>query len=751
MIGNRFPDNKTYPNSTGSNRQKILSNSPGAEEYPNDESILSSTIAKRVLPYLTLDSLSEQEKAEIMRLSDRLFSSVQEHGLLYNHNVNIRSFVDHHVKDDNTQQSFKSEAYKLFAGCFLEHLNSEECLINKNDAVALALCDNHIFSSCGFEGQLELLSISERSDKLTIPTRILYRTMIQDEMFREKEENAFLEVLKKANPIKQLQLLPVMSECKQFCHKDGQKTRDDFKQILLDFWKHLDTTPNDAKRTKIIDDITSLKTNDEIMLENIESAFDFLLLDEKTTPLVRILVHEFKSETNTPFGDIAYSKKYAFDGYDVHEADLLNIARHPMINKKVNEELGLNLLDISLDAQVQLLKFMTEAGDTRFNSLCSALHNVKPELRLKLAENFLAADFGEDFGDSLLTIASSESLSDEDKERILDSISSCRESISSITSLYQEIDGGEFAKEYTRAANERLTDAIMAFSQIAETGSAEADLGWAGNISLSFNDAIEALEYEMKSLSIISGTFNDIISGAEGVYVERFMSPDESHNRSFYNLFSPNHGHMLLYTRPEGAGEFDPSTEYGKYRNRYNEEDNVGVEASISIIVDPIEPFELPVPYRPTKRVFRMLGEDQNLITRMMHKVSAIRLDREGRAPNSAPDDAGRNPTNPIGTISVDLAAILDGEDMPSGKIARLFSVGNKIRAEKRGESEFSLNHNTNWFNQDRYGTSDGFNKLVDYLDSQMVMLCAIHPPKLREGFAGSKRRSRGRIAAKVA
>lgn len=748
MTGNSFPGNKTNSNSIEPSHQNISNNDPDTKDLTNNESILSSTVAKKVLPYLTLDLLSEQEKAEIIRLSNAFFDSVQKHGLLYNHNIGIRSFVDHHTKDGNKQQSFRNEAYKLFAGCFLEHLNSEKCLVDKNDAVALALCHNHIFSSCGFEGQLELISISERSDKLTIPTRLLYRTMIEDERFRKKDENAFLEVLKKASPIKQLQLLPVMGECKQFCRNDGQKTRDDFKKTLLDFWKHLGTTPDEAKKTKIIDDITNLKTNDEAMIENIESAFDFLLLDKKTTPLIRMLANELK---NAPSDSIIYNKRYTFDGYDAYEADLLNTARHSMINKKINEKIGLNLTDISLDAQVQLLKFMTEAGDTRFNSLCSALHNVKPELRLKLAENFLATDFGDDFGDSLLTIASSESLSDEDKERVLDSISSCRESISSITSLYQEIDNGEFAKEYTRAANERLTDAIMAFSQIAENGSATADLGWAGNISLNYDDAIKALEYEMKSLEIISGTFSDVTSGVKGAYAERFMSPDESHNRSFYNLFSPNHGYVLLYTRPEGAGEFDPSTEYGKYRNPYSEEDNVGVEASISMIVDPIEPFELPVPYRPTKRVFRMLGENNNLITRMMNKVSAIRLDREGRAPNSNPNDTGRNPTNPIGTISVDLAAILDGEDMPSGKIARLFSVGNKLRAEKRGESEFSLNHNTNWFNQDRYGTSDGFSKLVDYLDSQMAMLCAIHPPKLKEGFAGSKRRSRGRIVRKAA
>ena len=53
-----------------------------------------------------------------------------------------------------------------------------------------------------------------------------------------------------------------------------------------------------------------------------------------------------------------------------------------------------------------------------------------------------------------------------------------------------------------------------------------------------------------------------------------------------------------------------------------------------------------------------------------MNKVSAIRLDREGRTSEMAADDPNRSPINPEGIVSVDLAAIGDRADTPSGKIA---------------------------------------------------------------------------------
>ena len=432
-------------------------------------------------------------------------------------------------------------------------------------------------------------------------------------------------------------------------------------------------------------------------------------------------------------------------GIDTNSMQYLNaVHRNDIVKQAIEARLGLKLANITLLAQVQLLKFMSEAGDTRFDSLCSVLHDIdNQELRLKFAESFLAADFGDDFGDSLLVIAESSLISDEEKEKILDNISSCRQSIAKITSLYSDFDGGDFAKEYVRAANERLTDAITVFARIATSGSAAADLGRFGQSNLGYNEAIEALQYESKSLGIIAGTFDDVLSGKEGAFAERFMSPDIDHNRSFYNFFSPNHGYVLVHTRPEGAGSFDPTIEYGKYHRASNlNASNVGTEASISIIVDPVSPFSLPSPFRPDHRKVHDKGFYD---IRTMNKVSAIRLDREGRIPGKSADSSERNPINEVGTVSVDLAAIGDRPDTPSGKIARLFSVGNKIRSEKRGEPDYSLNHNTNWFNQSRYGTTEGFRKLVNYFDSMAVALCEVAPPNLGEGLTGAKRRARGR------
>ena len=184
---------------------------------------------------------------------------------------------------------------------------------------------------------------------------------------------------------------------------------------------------------------------------------------------------------------------------------VLNFAHDVRFRGLIEDKLGFDLAEVPLNSQVQLLKYMTEADSGRFDKLCSTLNGIDEKLRLKLAENFIAADFGEDFGDSLLAIAGSEKLSNREKEQLFDTMSACRESITSVTGLYEGYDGGEFAREYRRAANERLTDAIAVFEKIARDGVAEADLDWAGQPNYDYAAAIEALGYEAKSLEIISG------------------------------------------------------------------------------------------------------------------------------------------------------------------------------------------------------------------------------------------------------
>ncbi len=485
--------------------------------------------------------------------------------------------------------------------------------------------------------------------------------------------------------------------------------------------------------------------------------------DQKVAPLIKIFAEDFElyiEQQNAENGTVEYYEEYSpqpsynidTSGLDQESAYLLEVIydeSFPDIKTLIEQKIGnIDLANLSIDAQVQLLKYMTEADNKRFNYLSQTMQKIDRDLRPILAESYLAASFGEDFGDALLDIANSKILNTEQVKEILLKIKSCREPISGIASMFDNFDDGAFSSQYARAANERLTDALTVFRQIAKDGSAKANLDWAGHPEFVFDSATEALSYETKSLEVINGTLQDISAGKNGAFVELILKPDRDSakdNRSIYNLYSPDYGHVLLYTRPEGSHSFNPALEYGKNRSRYaHESNNAGVEASISFITNPVDPFSLPNPFRP------------NITSRQddpakLNKVSAIRLDREGRTLDMPPDDPNRDAISPKGICSIDLAAIGDSADTPSGKIARLLSVGGEIRAETNG-TESSLNHNTKWFNQAQYGSAEGFYKLVTYLDDIFISWCSDHGPDKNDthSFAYRTKLAMGRQTRRV-
>lgn len=119
--------------------------------------------------------------------------------------------------------------------------------------------------------------------------------------------------------------------------------------------------------------------------------------------------------------------------------DLANLANDVIAARISNDPLFSIMVEHTVDSIAEGQKIdnritpkMAEARNGRFNKLCNTLSGVSEELRPKLAESFLAADFGEDFGDALLNIAGSERLGNGEKEAILDTINSCRESIGKI-------------------------------------------------------------------------------------------------------------------------------------------------------------------------------------------------------------------------------------------------------------------------------------------------------------------------------
>lgn len=775
----------------------IEQSKPGVKtetEQNTEMGILDSERARCILSYLSLEELSNDEKAAMLRFSMKMGASARTQSISIIDSRSIENEIANLAGESEYWQqglitSKLQEARKLFSSSLFEDINRAD---NPKDIYAIydvffSYAPNFTDYCGGFKDKLEMLTIAERSENNPCKGA-LYGEIVYGSAF--SEENEFAESLKDSNPLRQIYLLQTMHNISRYCDPDswngnvldkissashGLETDEDSAPLSRLLAKHLGDeideninaeyhliSPTDSDYEEIA--TNARRSREEYLTrfrkeqETLHTEFPFFRDSQtlvKISPNVAAStnrhgrINVIVDNRGNSASVLDWSSENSLN-IDEESAFLLGVAHNPDMKSLISEKLKINLTDIPLDAQLQLLKFMTEANEKRFDNLCDTLGRLDEDLRIKLANNFLAADFGADFGDALLDIASSERLSNDEKERVLDTISSCRESVGRITDLYTGFDDGKFAEEYARASNERLTDAVTVFQRIAKNGVAEADLDWAGKPRFDYNKAIEALEYEAKSLEIISGTLGDVKSGVKGAFAEVVLTRDESLqrlNRTFYNFYSPQHGYVLLYTRPEGSHSFDPMLEYGKVRSRYSDESsNAGVEASISLIANPENPFSLPNPFRPNRHGLKNLSYYDHST---MDKVSAIRLDREGRAPGMPANGPNRDPINPVGQISVDLAAIGDRSDTPSGKIARLVSVGNKIRQGELGE-DFSLNHNTRWFNQEKYGTADGFRELVEYVDSLAYDWCETCPPKKNEGFKGATRqakRKRGRKA----
>lgn len=733
----------------------------------NDAEMLKSESAESILPYLTLKQLSDHEKAELLKLAKdatdaatngRNGLNVIDFNQLLEDKVAVTVGKDEDWKNGQIPSKL-SEARKLFCASVFDDYNKIDDVHDKDliRSSFFAMSPN-ISSYCGgLKDSLEMLCIAERVGRSGC-TNSLYGEIIYDSAF--DDGNAFDDILKQASSLEQLQLLPVIYDVSRRCASDSweggclnkismafdnlEKNKESapLSRVIADGmgkqidrrihaeWADLDM--NNPESIEIINQYEQRKAKIKAEQMKLHQEFPELPSDQWLTKIAPDVMGSFPGGRLDVIADksgnraslLDYTKENGF-GIDKNTATLIGMAHKPEVKETIDAELGLDLAEVPLDSQIQLLKFMAEAGDDRYDRLCEGLHKVDEQVRLKLAEGFLATDFGEDFGDALLEIAESKRISGEQLEEILDSVESCRESIHGITGLYEGFDK-QFAGSYARATNERLTDAIVAFQQIARSGVAEADLGWFGGAEFSYDEAIEALELEAKSLGIINGTLHDVNTGKRGAFAERVLRPEYYSQFSLYNFYSPEHGYVLLYTRPEGSGTFDETIEYGKYRSKYDERNNnAGVEASISMIVNPVDPFSLPKPYKPDRRAVK---NPHFYDPSTMDKVSAIRLDREGRAPGAPADDPERNPMNKVGTISVDLAAINDRADTPSGKIARLFSVGNKIRGDVTGVDS-ALNHNTHWFDQGRYGTADGFKELVKHIDTLANEWCAKRKP----------------------
>lgn len=360
----------------------------------------------------------------------------------------------------------------------------------------------------------------------------------------------------------------------------------------------------------------------------------------------------------------------------------------------IGDKTGLNITQLSLASQRHLFDFMIESGPERYERLEGALDRLSPAEKLYFTEAFLATEFGDDFGDKLLSIA--EHIPQEELGRVLADLERARMGARGVMDWYRDVDE-HFAEMALPAIAERITDMITTLEVAARHKSLRIDVG-PGNDPEVESQFIYTATWEQaaKDLHDLADNLESdgwILNDPETV-VSRVVVESDKFAR--FRLLNSRLGTMVVNVRPYGTlTRGDAQYEVGSFKN--------GVEAAINKLSNRHDPYGIS----PTADM----------------RTFSLRFDREGRAPDvAASDRSQRKATNKEGTVAVDVASIWSfGDDNePATRVGRAIAAGSRLRAEAIGTKD-ELNHNM--LVDQSYGNADVFaelaHKVIAKLDAQ--------------------------------
>lgn len=307
-------------------------------------------------------------------------------------------------------------------------------------------------------------------------------------------------------------------------------------------------------------------------------------------------------------------------------------------------------------------------------------------------EAFLAMEFGDDFGDTILSLA--EHATPEQSAKIFEMINSYRAETKNFADMYTAYDG-ELAEQTEQAMNERLADLLAVAEHVARMG----------NVTVDTAPHRDRLDYEhdgrfditVKSVDQVAEIMEHLLTtfrlrreivDAEDTQVSKVVQNEDDSGYQIYRFRNEILGDALLHVRPEGSGRYDKAFEYGNYD---------GVEATVSWVVNPTG--------------------DHRLTSDKDPRGVSIRYDREGRAEGEAPDSSERSSVRADGMISIDISSGLGNAKSIPVQIGRMIAAGNILRAKEQG-TKVSLHHNTNGFDHEKFASAKGFEKIARYMQT---------------------------------
>ncbi|MCB0698139.1 MAG: hypothetical protein KDC07_12290, partial [Chitinophagaceae bacterium] len=193
---------------------------------------------------------------------------------------------------------------------------------------------------------------------------------------------------------------------------------------------------------------------------------------------------------------------------------------------------GIAIKDLTPKAVAMLYSFGVTVAQSTYDRIVNIVKNLDTGGRILFGEAFLAIEFGDDFGDSLLNIVKKKKK--EQLEKILDIIKRYRELSTKYASWYEAHDP-EFAQDTSQAINERLTDILALLEKVARDGKTTIDTaphrnkdGYKsdGRFEITFNsidEVIESMEKLEKSLRLIT----DIVPNTDTVVTKALKKDTE--------------------------------------------------------------------------------------------------------------------------------------------------------------------------------------------------------------------------------
>ncbi len=364
------------------------------------------------------------------------------------------------------------------------------------------------------------------------------------------------------------------------------------------------------------------------------------------------------------------------DDHDQSRQQYISTLNSPAFQSFLAREFAYSTADFGKEFPIGLfVKFMEQQDPNTYEVSVRRMRELPETIRPTVAEAFLATEFGDDFGDTLLTVA--EKLPQEQLVPLLDKIQSIREYGAKFAKEFSGFDG-KINNSIKAAIGERITEVLYVVKELAITVEGMASGKVLGN-RITVKNMVEVMD----ALSLIElGLQRKSEAEESGVVTSAY---DED-NRTAWHLGTESDVLVQVKKRGERRGEYKKGLEHSE-------------EAQINYSIDVLS---RDGDYVPTQ-----------IANYRRRYALSIRLDLEGILRDKNGGKIGFDATHDQLTAALDMGSLRGAADNPNVRVARIISLGNKLRKRDLRQGR-SLGYHTGL--PEEYGNKVKFAGLAEFM-----------------------------------